>query len=188
MVPIVHHHTMVSVSNIKRVVSVFILRPNDDNENIMDVAVFRRCSTMPTFPNHWAGISGSVEDEDCSPMEAAVRELREETNLCDVPNDCNPRRHNIQSYMKAGLYLDIKKNTKDAFGGRVIRVYPFALTLPRQDSTSNESLSNIEMRGTEHDMMKFVSIDEFLQLTPCVPELQTAFHHATTGAFLKVRC
>ena len=120
-------------------------------------------------------------------IEAAVRELREETNLCDVPNDCNPRRH-IQSYMKAGLYLDIKKNTKGAFRGRVIRVYPFALTLPRQDSNSNELLSNIEMRGTEHDMMKFVSIDEFLQLTPCVPELQMAFHHATTGAFLKVRC
>eukprot|EP00956_Cyclotella_meneghiniana_P008284 scaffold11039_cov21-Cyclotella_meneghiniana.AAC.2 len=77
--------TMISVSNIKRVVSVFILRPNENKSNHIkwDVAVFRRCCTMPTFPNHWAGISGSIEDTDDSPLEAAMRELEEETNLYD---------------------------------------------------------------------------------------------------------
>eukprot|EP00956_Cyclotella_meneghiniana_P014080 scaffold20889_cov25-Cyclotella_meneghiniana.AAC.1 len=183
--------TMISVSNIKRVVSVFILRPNENNPTIKwDVAVFRRCSTMPTFPNHWAGISGSIEDDDDSPLEAAAREVSEETNLYEYEltmkgddNSNHPsRRLLLQSYMKAGLYLDINKSTtKGAFGGRVIRVYPFALTL--EDSGCNNV---IEMRGTEHDAMKFVSIDEFLRLAPCVPELQRAFHHATAGAYLKL--
>lgn len=38
---------MVGVS-VKRVVSVFVLRPGDDR-----VALFRRRATMPTFPGHW---------------------------------------------------------------------------------------------------------------------------------------
>lgn len=128
---------------------------------------------MPTFANHWAGISGSIEESDISPFEAATRELQEETNVCDILNT-----QQLRSCIKGGLHLDISKNTKGAFGGRIIRVYPFQLTLP--------GTANIEMRGTEHEMMKFIPIDEFLDLTPCVPGLQTAFHHATSGSFLKV--
>lgn len=195
---------MVSVCNIKRVVSVFILRQKSDGSNDVDVAVFHRCPTMPTFPNHWAGISGSIEEEDCSPMDAAVRELQEETNVCDILRDSNNHKnrnlagrnsHNqyLQSRMKAGLHLDVSKNTKDSFGGRTIRVYPFAMTLPTHNSNEKAvdgtcfSRLSIEMRGTEHDIMKFVSIKEFLNLAPCVPGLQRAFHHATQGLYLKVR-
>lgn len=138
------------------------------------------------------GISGSIEEKDDSPLEAAVREIREETNVCDVIRNWNQIGYNLelQSCIKGGLYLDVSKKTHGAFGGRVIRVYPFALTLPldfKSRSDDQSLLAGIEIRGTEHDNMKFISIKEFLELTPCVPELQTAFHHATFGTFLEVR-
>ena len=154
---------------------------------------------MPTFPNHWAGISGSLEEKE-SPLECAVRELGEETNINELfmeyegdrvekmdskrgyDNNEGSRHELLQSSMKEGLYLDIaKKSSNGAFGGRVIRVYPFALKL--QQSTL---WSRIEMRGTEHDEMRFMDVHEFLVLSPCVPGLQTAFHHATAGFFLRV--
>lgn len=182
-------NSMVSVANIKRVVSVFILRPKNDEPKGVHVAVFRRCETMPTFANHWAGISGSIEETDGSPLEAALRELQEETNICDVLRD-GWGISQLKSHIKSGLHLDVSKNTKGAFGGRIIRVYPFSLMLPANENgaVANEAIwPNIEMRGTEHDMMKFISIKEFLELTPCVPGLQQSFHHATAGSYLKVR-
>ncbi|KAL7520802.1 hypothetical protein ACHAWX_005505 [Stephanocyclus meneghinianus] len=193
---------MVIVSNIKRVVSVFILRPNHNNPSSIncDVAVFRRCPTMPTYANHWAGISGSIEEDDGSPIEAAVRELREETNVVDIFMDYMSRNYadkhfngllgdnsrdetqHMRSYLKAGLHIDVsEKNSHGAFGGRIIRVYPFALKLPSQSSWLG-----IEMRGTEHDQMKFVSVKEFFHLAPCVPGLQAAFHQATAGSYLEL--
>lgn len=237
---------MVGLSSIKRVVSIFILRPNENpqpkrhnspHEYIQDlngidfrIAVFRRCATMPTFPSYWAGISGSIEEEDATPLDAALRELSEETNLeelmmtyreqqhktswggCfggernnDVENSSNGRDQ-LRSYMKAGMHVDILSNrSRGAFGGRIIRVYPFVLALPSasQISPSGDILetdnsrvskmaetfsiwSNITMRGTEHDEMKFLTLQEFLDLTPCVPGLRMAFHHATSGSYLEV--
>jgi 8-oxo-dGTP pyrophosphatase MutT (NUDIX family) len=150
---------------------------------------------MPTFANHWAGISGSIEDDDVGPLEAAIRELQEETNVCDILRNLDPSgdAQYPQSCMKAGMYLDVRKNTKGAFEGRTIRVYPFSLRLPyhcpNNQAADDHSLlwPRIEMRGTEHDEMKFMSINDFLDLAPCVPGLQTAFHHATAGFFLEVR-
>eukprot|EP00569_Conticribra_weissflogii_P014378 CAMPEP_0171416862 /NCGR_PEP_ID=MMETSP0880-20121228/40312_1 /TAXON_ID=67004 /ORGANISM="Thalassiosira weissflogii, Strain CCMP1336" /LENGTH=474 /DNA_ID=CAMNT_0011935117 /DNA_START=160 /DNA_END=1584 /DNA_ORIENTATION=+ len=165
---------------------------------------------MPTFPNHWAGISGSIEEEDASPLDAALRELREETNVGElfeeyflrekehasgaVSGDGNGRcvgdnvNGMIRSHIKAGLHVDvISKGSRGAFGGRTIRVYPFALTLPDAEMrhhVSQNLWSEIVMRGTEHDEMKFLTLDEFFDLNPCVPDLKLAFHHATSGAYL----
>mmetsp|Transcript_8966 Transcript_8966/g.18945 ORF Transcript_8966/g.18945 Transcript_8966/m.18945 type:complete len:260 (+) Transcript_8966:64-843(+) len=154
---------MVSLS-IKRVVSVFILRPNKsppaiiqpqrhlkNNNNVAyQIALFRRCDTMPTFPNHWAGISGSIEEDDGSPFDAAVRELREETNIgellrnyyggsCSGSSSGNVGEEEeedklLRKCMKQGLHVDVSSNrSKGAFGaGRIIRVYPFALSLPAE--------------------------------------------------------
>lgn len=169
---------------------------------------------MPTFPKHWAGISGSIEEEDASPLDAALRELREETNVwelfeeyfrcekehasgavsCDGNCRCVGDNVNekcmIQSHIKAGLHVDvISKGSRDAFGGRTIRVYPFALTLPDAEMRNHGSQnlwSEIAMRGTEHDEMKFLTLDEFFDLNPCVPDLKLALHHATSGAYLDV--
>lgn len=163
-----------TLSNIKRVVSVFILRQN--NHDGAQVALFRRCIQMPTFGGHWAAISGSIETHDASPLAAAVRELGEETNLRELLGDYG-------HLVKSGLHVDIaRENSKGTFGGRMIRVYPFALTLPSEDSSL---LSKIEMRGTEHDEMEFMTINDFLRMNlQCVPSLKRAFHHATSGSYL----
>ena len=160
-----------TLSNIKRVVSVFILRQNNNDE--AQVALFRRCSQMPTFGGHWAAVSGSIETQDVSPLATAVREVGEETNLLG----------DYDHLLKTGLHVDIARDkSKGTFGGRMIRVYPFALTLPSEDI---QLLSNIEMRGTEHDKMKFLTISDFLGMSDqCVPSLKRAFHHATSGRYL----
>ena len=184
---------MVSIS-IKRVVSVFILRPANKRQSTYEVALFRRCETMPTFPLHYAGISGSIEEDDNSPLDAAVRELQEETNIHEIFRKyCGGDKDSmmgLRNCIKQGLHVDVAKDKgKGAFGGRIIRVYPFSLTLPEVDSDWVSSIvwSGLEMKGTEHDQMKFMNIDEFLSMTePCVPSLKLAFHHATSGSYLKL--
>jgi len=232
-----HSTEMVSLS-IKRVVSVFILRPNEGPPPVQQpqpqprprqrhgnddyrVALFRRCATMPTFPGRWAGISGSIEDGDGNPLEAALRELREETNLSELFSIYNDSGGGggttavgdapclLRDCIQQGLHVDVPSGRSDgAFGGRIIRVYPFALTLPsrrlssvageddgpadtseRTDGGSSATLwSNLEMKGTEHDVLKFLTIEDFLDMAePCVPVLKLAFHHATHGSYLNVR-
>lgn len=168
--------TGVALSNIKRVVSVFILRQRSNNNDETQVALFRRCSSMPSFPNHWAAISGSIEKHDASPFAAAVREIGEETNLGELLGD-------YSHLLTRGLHVDVPRDeTKGVFGGRVIRVYPFALRLPDFDGAL---WSKIEMRGTEHDQMKVQTISDLLDMKdPCVPSLVRAFHHATYGKYL----
>ena len=166
--------TATTLSNIKRVVSVFILRTSSHDE--AQVALFRRCTEMPTFGGHWAAISGSIETHDVNPLAAACREVGEETNLGELLGD-------YENLLTSGLHVDIARDkSKGTFGGRTIRVYPFALALPSQDSSL---WSKIEMRGTEHDEMKFMTISDFLGMDlQCVPSLKRAFHHATTGKYL----
>ncbi|KAL3782681.1 hypothetical protein ACHAW5_001362 [Stephanodiscus triporus] len=202
---------MVSLS-IKRVVSVFILRPNEGprpvhHQQQQQVALFRRCATMPTFPGHWAGISGSIEDDDANPLEAALRELLEETNLAEIFGGGDDRGVScLRNCIKQGLHVDISSDRSGgAFGGRIIRVYPFALTLPacrlsspagddgvadilkNTDARSSSMWSNLEMKGTEHDEMKIMTIEDFLDMMePCVPALKLAFHHATLGSYLNL--
>lgn len=131
------------------------------------IAVFQRCDTMPTFPSHWAACSGSIEEGE-TPRETCIRELQEETNLS------SSTAANIVS--SGGLYVDVPfRKTKER--ETIIRVYPFTVQLP-QDFT-------LELRGTEHDFFKFVSVDELERLEPTVPSLARAFHHATHGKYLK---
>ena len=122
---------------------------------------------MPTFASHWAACSGSIEpDDDATPWHAAHRELHEETNL---PMDVQPDR-------PGGLFVDVPfRKTEDR--ETIIRVYPFTVHLPHNDWTS------LELRGTEHDTFKFVSVAELEELRPAVPGLAQAFHHATFGKY-----
>ena len=132
---------------------------------------------MPTFGGHWAAISGSIETHDVNPLAAACREVGEETNLGEL------LLGDYENLLTSGLHVDVSRDkSKGTFGGRTIRVYPFALTLPSQDLSL---WSKIEMRGTEHDEMKFMTISDFLEMDlQCVPSLKRAFHHATTGKYL----
>lgn len=156
---------MVIVS-IRRVVSCFILsgRPTRDE---LKLVVFQRQATMPTFPSHWAACSGSVEATE-TPYQTAKRELLEETNLVE-----------LQLNTPHGLYVDvpIQRNDDESKISIMIRVYPFTVNLPEHHE--------LQLRGTEHDCLKFISIEELETLQPAVPSLALAFHHATFGQYLE---
>jgi translation initiation factor 2B subunit (eIF-2B alpha/beta/delta family)/8-oxo-dGTP pyrophosphatase MutT (NUDIX family) len=151
-------------TSIKRVVSCFILSGNSTRETLK-IAVFHRCDTMPTFPSHWAACSGSIEEGE-TPFQTASRELHEETNLLSaIPNK------------QQGIYVDVHvpfRQTEDR--ETIIRVYPCTVQLPPG--------LQLELRGTEHDYFKFISVQELEELNPAVPSLARAFHHATCGKFL----
>jgi 8-oxo-dGTP pyrophosphatase MutT (NUDIX family) len=174
---------MVSTS-IKRVVSTFLLQQKSQSK--LMVAVFYRCGTMATFAWHWAAVSGSIEDGE-TPLQAARREVLEETNLVDIGDEGSTMSTNIfEIQPPGGLYLDVEQSkrrrqncdeaTQTAFGGHVIRVYPFvAMVSPT---------AVLEMKGTEHDSFQWMSLQELESLSPTVPKLKEAFHHATFGKYL----
>ena len=104
---------------------------------------------------------------DESPPETARREIQEETNISvDI----------LPDKMQYGLYVDVPFR-KTAERETIIRVYPFTVQLP--------SDWKLELRGTEHDSWKFVSVAELEALEPAVPGLARAFHHATKGKYLE---
>ena len=152
-----------SILRIKRVVSCFLVSSasSPPDRTSLRVAVFHRQSTMPTFPSHWAPCSGSLEVGEM-PRAAACRELAEETNVPD-PEAFVALHH--------GLPVDVPIRP-----GSIIRVYPFAVEWP----TNNFQL---ELRGTEHDKFKTVSVEALERLQPSVPALATAFHRATFGRY-----
>jgi translation initiation factor 2B subunit (eIF-2B alpha/beta/delta family) len=121
---------------------------------------------MPTFASHWAGISGSIEENE-RPWETAKRELHEETNLWHLEPD-----------KLGGLYVDVPIQKSQEDRETIIRVYPF--TVQVEDS----QFLALELQGTEHDQYKFLSIQDLETLQPTVPALAKAFHHATHGQFL----
>lgn len=148
---------------IHRVVTCFILTQQQSR-----IAIFHRCKTMPTFPNFFAGISGTIEETDKSPFHAAKRELREETNLSQVPTE------------QGGLYVNVRYVSKRNNEERIIRVYPLVVHVPEDTDKI------LELRGTEHDRYQFVSISQLDSMeSECVPGLSQAFHHATFGIYDK---
>jgi translation initiation factor 2B subunit (eIF-2B alpha/beta/delta family)/ADP-ribose pyrophosphatase YjhB (NUDIX family) len=121
---------------------------------------------MPTFPSHWAACSGSIEPGE-TPWQAAKRELHEETNLENAQ---------IEPEVQYGLYVNVPVQRRDGTNS-MYRVYPFVVHLPDN--------FKLELLGTEHDETRFVTIKELEVLEPSIPELSTAFHHATCGSYDK---
>ena len=152
-------------SAIHRVVTCFILTQKQKQPQLQPrIAIFHRCDTMPTFPSFWAGISGTIEANE-TPLEAANRELHEETSLT-----------NFVVEEMGGLYVNVPYFSKRTNQERIIRVYPFVVNVP--DTVS------LELRGTEHDRYQFVSIETLQSMeSQCVPGLLQAFHHATYGRY-----
>jgi translation initiation factor 2B subunit (eIF-2B alpha/beta/delta family) len=116
-----------------------------------------------------------MEDGE-EPWETARRELQEETNLSLVDNaskdDDGPL---CEMEPMGGLFLDVPFKPN-----RAIRVYPFVVKL----LTADDPMNQLELRGTEHDTYRFISIPELEELEPAVPGLATAFHHATFGKYM----
>jgi hypothetical protein len=99
---------------------------------------------MPTFLGCWTVISSSIEDNNSNLLEATLSELQEETNLVELFSTYNNSGGGgggggtavrdapciLHNCIQQGLHIDVSSNRSDgAFGGRIIRVFPFALTL-----------------------------------------------------------
>mmetsp|Transcript_10213 Transcript_10213/g.25659 ORF Transcript_10213/g.25659 Transcript_10213/m.25659 type:complete len:479 (+) Transcript_10213:179-1615(+) len=167
-----------NASTVHRVVSCFLLRHTALPGAVVvpQVAVFHRQDTMPTFPGHWAPCSGTIEPGE-RPWQAADRELHEETNL---PEDVRPRPQH-------GLYVDVEHvSRRDPANPvkRIIRVYPFSVEMCGHGGAAATAAGELELKGTEHDAFKFVTVEELEQLRPAVPALAEAFHRATFGRYL----
>lgn len=158
------------------------------NRNVNDIriAIFRRRESMPTFPLHWAGISGSIEDYDEAPWHAACRELNEETNINEECIQQSVMQQ--QPIQPGGLYLDVPMISLSSKREFTIRVYPFVVPLEEESRTKrNSNAFELELRGTEHDQYKFVTIQELQTMEDnhqTVPGLSMAFHHATFGKYM----
>mmetsp|Transcript_22650 Transcript_22650/g.36659 ORF Transcript_22650/g.36659 Transcript_22650/m.36659 type:complete len:441 (+) Transcript_22650:121-1443(+) len=154
---------------IQRVTTTFLVKVWQDS---LRVAVFRRVGGMPTFPNKFAGISGSMEAGE-TPWETARRELQEETNW-------NPGVHSsdYKEPSSEGLFVDVEYTSPRSHQTRTIRVYPFTVNVP-------ESF-DVSLKGTEHDQFKWVTVKQLDELDDqghTVPLLAQAFHHATAGRY-----
>ena len=153
---------------IRRVVTTFILTVTN---RIPRITLFRRCDTMPTYPSHWAGISGTIEPDE-TPYQAAQRELGEETNL-----------KNVVVEPRGGLFHDvsyISPHRQSSEPPSIIRVYPFVVYI------SDHEHGTLQLIGTEHDRYRSVSVEELEALDEsgkCVPGLRQVFHHATYGKY-----
>jgi translation initiation factor 2B subunit (eIF-2B alpha/beta/delta family)/8-oxo-dGTP pyrophosphatase MutT (NUDIX family) len=166
---------MVVVYNptIQRVVTCFVLTRSTNSPP--NVTIFHRCATMPTFANFWAAISGTIEPDE-TPYEAAQRELQEETNLGE--HKC------IVDENSGGLFINVPYRSPRTDQERIIRVYPFVVYYDPSGGDDNRLL---ELRGTEHDEHKIVTIKELEAMEMedlLVPNLVQTFHHATFGRFL----
>ncbi|KAG7370114.1 NUDIX domain containing protein [Nitzschia inconspicua] len=140
------------------------------------IAIFHRCSTMPTFPNRYAACSGSIEAGE-APWETARRELHEETNfLVEYQAPTSPS-------IEGGLFVDVDFVSPRSGEVNVIRVYPFVIHVVND--------FELALKGTEHDGFRWMSLDELEELdhqSRTVPSLALAFHHATAGRFDKRVC
>lgn len=81
------------------------------------ILLLKRSSKVRTYPARWAGVSGSIEQDDASPDERVLKEIEEETGLC--PED-------IQ-FVRKGNPVRIE----DA--NRRWMVYPFLYNVPNPD-------------------------------------------------------
>ncbi|CCF42564.1 NUDIX domain-containing protein [Colletotrichum higginsianum] len=104
----------------RAVVSSFIFKfpPNRGPQ----VALFRRSDKVRTYPNRLAPVSGSIEKDDPSPLDAAWREIREETTL-------TPATLTLLRQGKDYRFADDKI-------GREWTIHPFAFRLKSHEDES----------------------------------------------------
>ncbi|KXH53351.1 NUDIX domain-containing protein [Colletotrichum salicis] len=129
----------------RAVVSSFIFKflPNRGPQ----VALFRRSDSVRTYPNHLAPVSGSIEQDDPSPLDAAWREIREETTL-------TPATLTLLRQGKDYVFADEKI-------GREWTIHPFAFRLKSHEDESRIQI-DWEHKGFQwFDPHEVRDVDEF---------------------------
>ncbi|KAF4121405.1 8-oxo-dGTP pyrophosphatase MutT, NUDIX family [Geosmithia morbida] len=114
----------------RSVVGSFLFRRLDDGTP--HVALFRRSANVNTYQHKYAAVSGGIEAEDATPLDAALREINEETRLTA----------NSVEYLCSGVpwsFFDESLNYQWS-------VYPFAFSWP-VEAEAREELT----LGPEHE-------------------------------------
>ncbi|KAI1620027.1 hypothetical protein EDD37DRAFT_641667 [Exophiala viscosa] len=137
------------------------------------VLLFRRSEKVHTYTNKLAPIAGSVEESDKTPLDAAWRELKEETCL-------GPQHVEL---WRRGPGFEFTDETavsgKDGQGekiGRIWKVWPFAFRFQKDlvDEHNNVDTSVLKI-DWEHLSCEWNYVDDILTgkiLDQCVPRLE----------------
>lgn len=116
---------------------------------------WKRCfSSLPLYiyikRNHWAGISGGIEENDSSPLERALKEIQEETTLS----------HTDITLIRSGKLLTILGENEQT----IWKVYPFLFRI------NTPNLKNKIQIDWEHQAYEWIKPTE-LNNYVCVPNL-----------------
>ncbi|KAL6248263.1 hypothetical protein RBB50_004518 [Rhinocladiella similis] len=137
------------------------------------VLLFRRSEKVSTYRNKLAPIAGSVELEDKTPLDAAWRELKEETCL-------GPQHIELWRRGPGFQFTDVKavvgKDGKGETVGRTWHVWPFAFRFKKDlvDEHNNVDTSIFKMNW-EHVNLEWNFVEDILSgkiLEQCVPRLE----------------
>ncbi|KIW59929.1 hypothetical protein PV05_00187 [Exophiala xenobiotica] len=156
----------------RRTVVSILLFPLKNNKPYR-VLLFRRSEKVSTYRNKLAPIAGSLEQYDKAPLDAAWRELKEETCL-------GPQHIELWRRGPGFEFTDEKAVTgKDGKGetvGRIWHVWPFAFRFKKDlvDEHNNVDTSVFQMNW-EHVSLEWNKVDDILSgkiLDQCVPRLE----------------
>jgi translation initiation factor 2B subunit (eIF-2B alpha/beta/delta family)/8-oxo-dGTP pyrophosphatase MutT (NUDIX family) len=155
----------------RTVVSILLFPPKINKP--YRVLLFRRSENVSTYRNKLAPIAGSVEQDDKTPLDAAWRELKEETCL-------GPQHIELWRRGPGFEFTDEKAVTgKDGKGetiGRTWHVWPFAFRFKKDlvDEQNTVDTTVFQMNW-EHVSLEWNKIDDILSgkiLDQCVPRLE----------------
>ncbi|OAP62656.1 hypothetical protein AYL99_01883 [Fonsecaea erecta] len=137
------------------------------------VLLFRRSDKVSTYRRKLAPIAGSVETFDKSPLQAAWRELKEETSF--GPGQIELWRRG------AGFEFTDQKAVVTGEGehrvkGRIWTVWPFAFRLTKETADYDDDVEKLGLQmNFEHLGCQWQSVDDILSgkiLDDCVPRLE----------------
>ncbi|CAB4400919.1 unnamed protein product [Rhizophagus irregularis] len=136
----------------RHVVTSFLVYTEGIEENSQgdNILLLKRSDKVRTYKNHWAGISGGIEENDSSPLERALKEIQEEISLS----------HTDITLIRSGKLLTILGENEQT----IWKVYPFLFHI----NTTN--LINKIQINWEHQTYEWIKPTE-LNNYECVPNL-----------------
>lgn len=138
------------------------------------ILLFRRSDKVSTYQRKLAPIAGSVETSDKSPLDAAWRELNEETGFGPQHTELWRRGAGFSFTDETALSGRDGKGEKR---GRIWTVWPFAFRLKKQVLDEGNTVQTLGLKlDWEHLNYEWKNVDDLLSgriLDDCVPRLET---------------
>ncbi|KAL2429534.1 hypothetical protein ABEF95_006168 [Exophiala dermatitidis] len=144
--------------------------------------LFRRSDKVSTYQRKLAPIAGSIEIDDKSPLDAAWRELGEETGLGPQQIELWRRGPGFEFTDEKAVTGSEGPNTKK---GRIWTVHPFAFRMKTQLVDDNNNVNTSVMRlDWEHFNCEWHNVEDILSgkiLDECVPRLEITLGQVWIG-------